>query len=228
VNLVVAERKPGELNILQTALLVGIIHNLYNKLLTDSDKEYKAFEYMPAHPAWLLGKTGSADTQDTYDRVITWDVMRREDGTLGKSPFSGTKQKRPALREEVPITRDDGTKYVREIYGKFYDNLLRFDCFAPTATEAHDTLIKFERMLENHAMFFENQGVSKFLYHGRTSPLYLENARYHTKACIFYVRTEEMWYRDEDTIKKIELQANSELRTWTSGSDLTGISGEVY
>jgi hypothetical protein len=227
VNLVVANNKSGKLNILQVALVIGILVDLYNKLLPAEEKEKKAVEYVPAYPDWILGKTGSADTTDVHHRVITWDVQRREDGSLGESPFSGKKERRPRLREEITETRDDGTTYMKEVYGKWYDNLLRFDCFAPNPTEAHETLLRFEKMLEIHASWLESQGVSRLLYFGRTSPIYLQDARYQSKACLFFVRTEQIWTRDEDTIRRIELEANDEINTYTWGSDLTGISGTI-
>jgi len=227
VNLVVANRKSGKLNILQVALIIGILVDLYNKFLPDAEKEKNAIEYVPAYPDWLLGKTGSADTEDVHHRVITWDVQRREDGSTGESPFSSQKERRPRLREEITETREDGSTYMREVYGKWYDNLLRFDCFAPKPVEAHEALLRFERMLEIHASWLESQGVSKLTYFGRTSPIYLQDARYKSKASLFFVRTEAIWIKDEDTIRRIELEANNEIETWTHSSDLTGISGTI-
>lgn len=191
----VANLKPTLIDHLKFCDLIGVIINAYNKhFLEDTDSH---IHYFPAYPDSIRGETG--DPVD-YRYIITYDIWKREDGSIGTDPFSSKKER--TLRMRGQVLQDDGT--VRTVYGKRFDNMIRFDCFAPTTREANELIKVFEIIMEIHMGALKSLGVDQITYEGRLSPTVFERSKYRSRACLYYVREELRLYRDENAIKLIE------------------------
>lgn len=194
----VANLKPTLWTVQEFCLIVGKILTAYNKLAIDNKRNY--IHYYPAYPDSVRG-----ETEDVVDQsyIITYDIYRREDGSLGKRPFSDKKERKLTLRGEERT--DDGQ--VREIYGKRFDNMIRFDCFAPTTWEAESLISVFERIMEIHRRVFKTVGIDQMTYEGRLTPLIFQRSKFRSRACLWYVRDEMRLYKDQEAISQIELTA---------------------
>ena len=195
----IAALKPGRVNVLGFCKLVGEVVNAYNKLYLDDKNK---IEYYPAYPEHVREESDQSPVDQRY--IITYDIYRREDGTIGPDPFGGKKERAFKLMSMEPASSGG----VREKWMKRYDNMVRFDCFAPTTTEANELIDVFERMMELHRSYFLGIGLDQMTYEGRLAPIVFQRSNYRSKASLWYVRDQLVLYKDQEAIRQIEQTVN--------------------
>jgi len=161
-----------------------------------------------AYPDYIFDKTSQANVETSPHLLICYDVIKKEDGSYGENTFSNTKKPRPVLMETKNITLNEGQNDEREakeeIYTKRYDLTFRFDCMAPTDTEALRLTWLFERMMEIHAEYLE-RGCHRWIYIGRKPSYFNRETKYRSRSCEFFAQVEEQWHIYRDKIQEIKL-----------------------
>ena len=211
----VGARKIYFMNVNDLLRFVQVIIDMYNKTLKPDQVQARAITYAASYPDYMLDPTGTDKEPDGGDgrpirpsRIVTYSIPRRENGTLGTAPFSTPKEVRPRGRETINVPGDttDERGRVVTVYNKWFDNLVRFDCFAETAEDSLDLCMEFERLMEIHAETFEHLGINRFIYQGRTSPNFSLRTELHGQACTYYVRDVMSFTREEDPITQIDIE----------------------
>lgn len=146
-------------------------------------------------------------TQETSDidqqlESIVFSLEKRQPGQFSEGPpFGGdVRNLRPILRETVPDPENPG--YRLAIMGYWYDNLVRFTCWARTNKQANQRALWFEELMEDYTWLFRIRGVSRVLFWDRgpdvekvadtTSSIESSTNKYYGRPLFYYVRTEKI------------------------------------
>lgn len=160
-----------------------------------------------------LGTTNDKQVDVTYARpdtekqveVISVELIRRQPGMFGQGrPYENdTKNLRPIFREEFPDPEHPG--YRRAILGYFYDNTLRFTCWARTNKAANKRALWLETVMEEYSWFFVYSGVNRILYAGRQDDVThtVNGNKYYGRPVDYFVRTEKLREVSEKTFEQI-------------------------
>ena len=137
--------------------------------------------------------------------VISFRLMRREPGAFSQgAPFEGAiKNMRPIVREEAldPANPD----YRFAINGYWYDNIVRFTCWARTNKQANERACWFEDFMEDYTWWFRLQGISRVLYWGRgeDETAVDEGNKWYGRPLNYFVRTEKLRKFEEKKLEQI-------------------------
>lgn len=186
----------------------GFTDLLYTMLKVDCPSVF----FVPAFPKYL--KIGTRENKETMDNptqkfksTITYRVIRREPATIGgnKEPF-GTGQKDFRPKERLHVGNVDGTQTT--IYGQRFDNLIRFDVWSLTNTEAETLVNWFEQYLRTRRAFLRNMGVDEILFWSRGEDQTVGDFdnRLERRSLTFFIRTEELSSAEESVLKNLEIQ----------------------
>jgi len=227
-QLKVAEKKPHLYDVNDFLKIFGLVLEVYNKRLSAADVKEKRILYTASFPDNIINPTGTGEAtmENVPHNIVVYSIPRRENGTLSEHAFGTPREVRPRQREEITVTDANGHSQARTIYGKWYDNTVRFECYSPSLEQANDLIMRVEGIYEVHAPWLESIGFIKTIYSGRTTPTYPIRMGYHAQAFSVYLKTERQWYRDDTIITSIEAQVNEEItsyhRDWQSNPSQAG------
>jgi hypothetical protein len=144
------------------------------------------------------------DTNSSTE-TITFSLMRREPGQFGQGPPFGAKHQnlRPMLREENTDPSVPGYRFA--VTGYWYDNLVRFTCWARTNKAANARAEWFENFMEEYTWFYRLQGVSRVIFWGRDADIVtdIDENRWYGRPINFFVKTEKIRVYSEKTLEEI-------------------------
>jgi len=158
--------------------------------------------FAPAYPDLIIGNSSYKYSKpgyvpdrpvDQFQDTITWKVIRREPGTLDGPAFSARKEVKPRTRDSNLRHPTSRNKLV-DVMGQWFDNIVQFDCWAKTNTEAEALVEWFEDFMLLYTGHFMRFGISKMHYWRRfedqevlkwANPL-------HVRSVAYYVRTEKL------------------------------------
>lgn len=188
--------------------LIGFIIETYNNRLPADQVKEKKILYAAQYNDIVMDETNinEATLKNRPQNVVVYSISRRENGTIGENQFGSPRDVRAKPREEITVTNDDGSKSVVTIMGKYYDNIVKFECFAPSFDQSHDLITRLENMIEVHAPWLESLGIIRILYSGRAIPSFNSRTLYHALAFQVYVRTETLWYREDKAFGNIQME----------------------
>jgi hypothetical protein len=184
------------------------IIDAYNNIkYPDTPGEHIHFQ--AAYPDYVFDVTDQATVNTKPHKLICYDIIKKDDGSLSDKSYSNTTRTRPVLMETRKVLvnkgQPDEKETLEEVYAKRYDLTYRFDCLAPSDKESMELIRIFERMMEVHAEYLE-QGCHRFKYTGRKPSYFNRDTQYRSRTCTFFAQTEEHWYTLEDEIKKVNIQ----------------------
>ena len=137
--------------------------------------------------------------------TITVSLIRREPGAFGQGPpFQGTHVNlRPMFREEGKDPNYPGYRLLT--LGYWYDNLVRFTCWAKSNKVANKRAEWFENLMEEYSWWFKVQGVDRTIFQGRQQDVVttIKDNKWYGRPIDFYVRTEKIRVFSEKTIEEI-------------------------
>ena len=204
-------RAGSKLNLWNEIQLIDEIHKIvkaYNDLVYSNEPGKKIW-YGSAYPDWIFDKTGDASLANDHTRLICYDIVKKDDGSIGPERYDRNKRVRPIVMEQKSVVVNQGEPdqktQVAEIYMKHYDITLRFDCLAPSDRESLVLIRDFERMLEIHAKYLET-GCSRFVYDGRRPSYFNRDIRYKSRTCQFFAQVQEQWHTLDDRIERINIE----------------------
>lgn len=176
------------------------------------DHNNEKLEMLAAYPnEFVVTEAGGSQYPvQQFTKTITYQIVRREPGTLGDAPFQMKKELKPRFREMQAKPNEDGAV---EIRGQWFDNLVQFDCWTRSNTEADELIEWFEEFMILYTFFFKGYaGIQEMLYYrggrftfGTTEDEAMVRWRnpYKVRSCTYYFRTEKLWLLDYNLIKKI-------------------------
>jgi len=149
---------------------------------------------------------------DSETETVTFRLMRREPGAFSQgSPFSGDiKNLRPILREKGNDKENPDYQYA--ITGYWYDNLIRFTCWARTNKQANTRACWLEDFMEDYTWWFRLQGVSRILFWGRgeDQTISVDNNKWYGRPLNYFVRTEKIRVFEEKKLEQILVNLTTE------------------
>ena len=164
---------------------------------------------LPAYPDELLniGDSSTGNPTGHLPATITYQIIRREPGTIGNHPFDPGKVIKPTYREVLP--RED--EYI-QLWGQWFDNLIQLDCWSTSNGEADQLVEWLEGFLVQYAFYFKEKGLQEMYYFrggrftwGTTEEEAMTRWRnpFKVRSMTYYVRTEKLWWKDLYKIKEI-------------------------
>jgi hypothetical protein len=150
--------------------------------------------------------------EESETETVTFRLMKREPGSFSQgSPFEGDiKNLRPILREK--INDPQNPDYQVAVTGYWYDNLVRFTCWARTNKQANTRACWFEDFMEDYTWWFRLQGVSRVLFWGRSEDetVTIDNNKWYGRPLNFFVRTEKIRVFEEKKLEQILVNLTTE------------------
>jgi hypothetical protein len=137
--------------------------------------------------------------------TVTFSLVKREPGMFDQGPpFGGTvRNLRPMIREIQDDEEHPG--YKRIITGYWYDNIVRFTCWARTNKRANYRAWWFENFMQEYSWWFTMSGVARVLYWGQKPDVTLtvNQNKWYGRPIDFYVKTERIRVFSEKTLEEI-------------------------
>lgn len=150
------------------------------------------------------------DPKDTTE-VISFRLIRREPGAYSQgAPFEGSvKNLKPIVRETG--VDDDNSDYRFAIQGYWYDNLIRFNCWARTNKQANERACWFEDFMEDYTWWFKLQGVNRILFWGRGEDQTVDDDgnKWFGRPLDYFVRTEKLRRFEEKKLEEILIKLDA-------------------
>lgn len=146
------------------------------------------------------------DKPDTiWVDTITYKVIRREPGTIGRHPFDPPTEIKPRIRE-CRVDPDHRDCHVI-IMGQWFDNLIQFDCWSKTNNRVDELIEWFEDFMYKYTWVFKKNGVNEILYWMRKQDEEISKWRADlaNRSTIYYFRTETITTLREYDLKQIDL-----------------------
>jgi hypothetical protein len=173
-----------------------------------ADEPNKKIEMYPFKSDHVKDLSGTAEQRET-NRIITYRKIRLAPGTMGNAPFSGTKERRPRKRETVVDVSDSGQPTATQVYGRWIDTLVRFDCYGPSWSEASELESDFIRLMTMFTGYIMKNGINKMTFEGSYSDAYQVQTDYFYEPVTYYFRLEELFTRDDRVIQQFDLNMNN-------------------
>lgn len=146
--------------------------------------------------------------------TITFSLIKRMPGQFhGGPPFSaGPANLKPMFREQGTDLQSPGVRKI--VTGYWYDNLVRFTCWARTNKGANARAEWLEDMMEKYSWWFKLQGVDRVLFWERQHDIVtkVDGNKWYGRPLDYFVRTEKIRVFEEETLKEIliKLQVTTE------------------
>lgn len=142
---------------------------------------------------------------DVRTETITYGLVSRKPGAFqrGAPGEANIRNLRPRLREEKEDPTNPGYRFA--ITGYWYDNVVRFTCWATTNKAANARAEWFEDLMEEYAWFFTMQGVNRVIFNGRGTDIVTNvgGQDWYGRPIDYFVRTEKLRVFSEKTIEEI-------------------------
>ncbi len=195
-------KKDACLDITDAMKLMFNLVQSYNRTEAVANTRNKIM-FTRTYPGLLFDSEIQAEPTDT-NRVITWNLTKRQPGSLSAQPFGKPQELKPRFREEVSVKDIDGNVHHLEIRGQWWDNLIRYECWAPTAAEADDLVDFFENFITETSNYIMRSGVQKVILTGRGSEgQFSGRTKWFFRTLNVYYRTEKLTFNVTRAIDQI-------------------------
>lgn len=142
---------------------------------------------------------------NSQTETIAFSLLKRVPGQFAQGPPFGAEHQnlRPILREEGKDPNVPGYRFA--VTGYWYDNLVRFTCWARTNKAANARAEWFENLMEEYTWWFRLQGVSRVIFWGRDADIVtdVDDNRWYGRPINFFVKTEKVRVFSEKTLEEI-------------------------
>lgn len=142
---------------------------------------------------------------ESQTETITFSLLKRSPGAFGGgAPFeSRVHNLVPMHREEGDDKENPGYRYV--VKGYWYDNLVRFTCWARTNKTANKRAEWFEQLMQEYSWWYSLQGVNRVLFwdQGTDIVTVVDGNKWYGRPIDFFVRTEKLRVFSEKELEEI-------------------------
>jgi hypothetical protein len=94
--------------------------------------------------------------------TVTYSLIRKEPGTIGKSPFHPSKEYKPRRRELIKNSNFPGHSI--EVYGQMFDHLVQFDTWTTDNFSSEKLADWFEKFMKLYIWVLKLNGVHEILF----------------------------------------------------------------
>jgi len=124
--------------------------------------------------------------------TVTYSMIRKEPGTIGKSPFHPAKEYKPR-RRELLRTRDNPGHSI-EIYGQMFDHLVQFDTWTTDNFSSDKLADWFEKFMKLYIWVLKLNGVQEILFWQRLRDAAVTKWRQDlvSRTLQYFIRTEDL------------------------------------
>lgn len=144
------------------------------------------------------------DINSTTESIV-FSLIERVPGQFAQGePMSRTHANyRPMFREEYNDPENSG--YRCQVNGYYYDQIVRFTCWANTNKAANARAEWFEDLMEEYAWWFKLQGVDRVLFWKRGTDLVetISQNKWYGRPIEYFVRTEKLRVFRQKTLEEI-------------------------
>lgn len=155
--------------------------------------------------ATKVGLSWEEPDKDTVTETISIGLVKRMPGQFDQgAPFEGSvKNLRPVVRESR--IDEEAPGYRKVVLGKWFDNLVRFTCWAQTNKEAIARSFWFEEFVEKYTWFFTASGVARVIFWEQEEDIVINNEgkKLYGRPLLYYVKTEELTEYSEKELEEI-------------------------
>ena len=142
------------------------------------------------------------------NEAVIFSLVSREPGAFGEgAPLKArVRNQKPIIREIVNDPTNPGYKKV--IKGYWYDNVVRFTCWAKTNKAANKRAEWFEDLMEEYSWWFKLQGVDRVIFLEQQTDLVtvVNNNKWYGRPIDYFVRTEKLRVYNEKMLEEILLK----------------------
>lgn len=198
-------KKGGALDVSGAIKLLGSLVDAYNKQPSIKDTDQKII-FSDINDNRLFDSELKTEPNDT-NRFVTWNLVKRGPGSRGPHPFTRPFELRPFLREITKIQYNN-KNIVANIYGELKDNIIAFDCWAPSQSKVLDLAEEFEQLFDvNFKNNLMRAGVQRIIPQGQSEIKHItSNNMYHTRISYFF-KTEKITITTSWPIKSISIES---------------------
>lgn len=163
-------------------------------VLKDSYAGGKIFEH-PKHPGEDLGG------------VVVYSMVERAPGTMegGNEAFNRSRREvKPRIRDVI-VNDPNNPGRATILTSQWFDNHIRFEITARSATQANKLALWFEELMECNRYYFAGLGITKYFFDKREEDKFEQNGNegYYKRPLVYYVRTERTFEISEQAINNI-------------------------
>ena len=142
---------------------------------------------------------------------ITFSLINRQPGAFGQGPPNKAQvhNRRPIVRESV--TDPENPKYKIIELGFWYDNVVRFTCWARTNKAANQRATWFENFMAEYEWWFVMQGTNRVLWdgQGRDIVAIVNENKWYGRPIDFFVKTETVRTYRQKTLEEIIVRTSA-------------------
>jgi hypothetical protein len=206
-------------NILESALQVRVDHFPKSKTLGQAKsllefydlvrQAIENYEERQGVPQELkINFTEEEPDVESETEVITFSLVEREPGGWGRGAFgeANVKNRRPIIRALGTDPADPGSRQL--VTGFWYENCVRFTCWARTNKAANARAEWFENLMEEYMWWFVLQGVPRVLFKKQHADIVtvVQNNKWYGRPIDYDVKTEKLRVFREKTLEEIILK----------------------
>ncbi len=137
--------------------------------------------------------------------TIAFSLVTRQPGAFGQGPPMNPTHRnlKPMFREEESDPNNPGYRIMT--LGYWYDNIVRFTCWARTNKVANIRAEWFENLMEEYSWWFKLKGVERTIFQGRNSDIVVtvDQNKWYGRPIDYFVRTEKLRVFREKSIEEI-------------------------
>ncbi len=144
------------------------------------------------------------DTNSNTESIV-FSLIERLPGQFAQgAPMSREHANyRPRFRDEFNDPENPGYRCL--VNGYYYDQIVRFTCWANTNKAANARADWFEDMMEEYSWWFKLQGVDRVLFWGRNRDLVttVNQNKWYGRPIDYFIRTEKLRTFRQKTLEEI-------------------------
>jgi hypothetical protein len=184
--------------------------DIWHRLIPEHRLVFKhAYPKSLAQPYKFDDDTNLEQVDKPWTDHITWLLIRREPGSLGRQPFGDPREQKPRHREFVIDSRVD-CDYAQQISGQQFDNIVQFDIWAQTNKRASLLIEWFHDFLIKHVWVWKLNGVKDVYYWQQTADALVTKWRNDivNRTVQWYVQTERLSHTSIRRLREVDVSVD--------------------
>jgi hypothetical protein len=137
--------------------------------------------------------------------TIVFSLINRRPGAFAGGPpgTNGPRNLKPRQRELISDPENPGNRIA--IMGYWYENIVRFTCWARTNKTANERALWFEDLMIEYDWWFCLQGVNRVIFQERHADIVtqIDNNRWYGRPIDYFVKTEDIRAFQEKAFEEI-------------------------
>lgn len=196
----------------------------------------KGVRFIEEYPQMLGNESQTSDgiivDKGPMPPTVVYSLVRKEPGSIGKSPFGPQKDYKKHVREQIKDPNVLGSTI--EVRAQTFDNLVQFDCCTTDNISATRLAKWFEKFVNLYEGVLKKNGVQQILYWQRLKDAAVTKWRQDlvVRTVQYYFRTEEIEAVIRGDLRKIDFNVDladsieDDSERYIAGQQITGLITE--